>query len=120
MSKEIEPLYILAAHKGTIVSIKQPLPSSDFILTLANDKFVLLWNISLGNLLNEISNDAAPTQLFIFQKLGFLLIPKWNNSFSLVDLSIFNLSTKNIIDIYFPENEINFTGHKSWILNAIS
>ena len=119
MSKEIEPLYILAAHKGTIVSIKQPLPSSDFILTLANDKFVLLWNISLGNLLNEISNDAAPTQLFIFQKLGFLLIPKWNNSFSLIDLSIFNLSTKNIIDIYFPENEINFTGHKSWILNAI-
>ena len=97
MSKEIAPLYILAAHKGTVVSIKQPLPSCDFILTLANDKFVLLWNISLGNLINEISNDAAPTQLFVFDKLGFLLIPKWNNSFSLIDLSIFNLSTKTII-----------------------
>ena len=119
MNKEIPPLYILKAHKGTVVSIKQPLPDSDFILTLSNDKFVLLWNISLGNLINEICNDAAPTKLFVFPKLGFLLIPKWNNSFSLIDLSIFNLSTKHIIDIYFPENEINFTGHKSWILSAI-
>ena len=119
MSKDISPLYILEAHKGTVVSIIQPFSSSDFILTLSNDKFVLLWNISLGNLINEICNDAAPTKLFIFQKLGFLLILKWNNSFSLIDLSIFNLSTKHIIDIYFPENEINFTGHKSWILSAI-
>ena len=119
MSKEITPLYILEAHKGTIVSITQPFSNSDFILTLSNDKFVLLWNISLGNLINEICNDAAPTKLFVFPKLGFLLIPKWNNSFSLIDLSIFNLSTKHIIDIYFPENEINFPGHKSWILSAI-
>ena len=119
MSKEISPLYILEAHKGTIVSIIQPFPSSDFILTLSNDKFVLLWNLSLGNLINEICNDAAPTKLFIFPKIGFLFIPKWNNSFSLIDLSIFNLSTKHIIDIYFPENEINFIGHKSWILSAI-
>ena len=119
MSAEISPLYVLEAHKGTVVSIIQPFSSSDFILTLSNDKFVLLWNLSLGNLINEISNDAAPTKLFVFQKLGFILIPKWNNSFSLIDLSIFNLSTKHIIDIYFPENEINFTGHKSWILSAI-
>ena len=119
MSKEIPPLYILEAHKGTIVNIIQPFSSSDFIITLSTDKFVLLWNLSLGNLINEICNDAAPTKLFIFQKLGFLLIPKWNNSFSLLDLSIFNLSTKHIIDIFFPENEINFIGHKSWILNAI-
>jgi len=119
MSKEISPLYILEAHKGTVVSIIQPFSSSDLILTLSNDKFVLLWNISLGNLVNEICNAAAPTKLFIFQKLGFLLIPKWNNSFSLIDLSIFNLSTKHIIDIYFPENEINFPGHKSWILSAL-
>ncbi len=119
MSTEVSPLYVLEAHKGTIVSIVQPFSSSDFILTLSNDKFVLLWNLSLGNLINEICNDAAPTKLFVFPKLGFLLIPKWNNSFSLIDLSIFNLSTKHIIDIYFPENEINFTGHKSWILSAI-
>jgi len=119
MSTEVSPLYVLEAHKGTIVSIVQPFSSSDFILTLSNDKFVLLWNLSLGNLINEIFNDAAPTKLFVFPKLGFLLIPKWNNSFSLIDLSIFNLSTKHIIDIYFPENEINFTGHKSWILSAI-
>ena len=119
MNTEILPLYTLEAHKGTIVSITQPLSPSDFILTLSNDKFVLLWNLSLGNLINEICNDAAPTKLFVFKKLGFLLIPKWDNSFSLIDLSIFNLSTKHIIDIYFPENEINFTGHKSWILSAI-
>ena len=119
MSTEVSPLYVLEAHKGTIVSIVQPFSSSDFILTLSNDKFVLLWNLSLGNLINEICNDAAPAKLFVFPKLGFLLIPKWNNSFSLIDLSIFNLSTKHIIDIYFPENEINFTGHKSWILSAI-
>ena len=119
MSTEVSPLYVLEAHKGTIVSIVQPFSSSDFILTLSNDKFVLLWNLSLGNLINEICNDATPTKLFVFPKLGFLLIPKWNNSFSLIDLSIFNLSTKHIIDIYFPENEINFTGHKSWILSAI-
>ena len=116
---EVKPLYKLEAHKGTIVSIVQPFQVSDFILTLSADKFVLLWNLSLGNLINEISNDACPTKLFIFSKLGFLLIPKWNNTFSLIDLSIFNLSTKQIIDIIFPENEINFEGHNSWVLHAI-
>ena len=116
---EVKPLYRLEAHKGTVVSIVQPFQGSDFILTLSNDKFVLLWNLSLGNLINEVSNDACPTKLFIFSKLGFLLIPKWNNTFSLIDLSIFNLSTKQIIDIIFPENEINFVGHHSWVLHAI-
>jgi WD40 repeat protein len=119
MEENVKPLYLLEAHKGTVVSIVQPFQGSDFILTLSNDKFVLLWNLSLGNLINEISNDAAPTKLFVFSKLGFLFIPKWNNSFSLIDLSIFNLSTKHIIDINFFENEINFVGHKSWILHAI-
>ena len=119
MEIEAKPLYCLEAHQGTIVSIVQPFPGSDFILTLSNDKFVLLWNLSLGNLINEVSNDACPTKLFVFSKLGFLLIPKWNNSFSLIDLSIFNLSTKHIIDINFFENEIVFIGHKSWILHAI-
>ena len=119
MDIKVKPLYILEEHKGTIVSIVQPFQGSDFILTLSNDKFVLLWNLSLGNLINEIINDACPTKLFVFSKLGFLLIPKWNNTFSLIDLSIFNLSTKHIIDINFPENEIIFTGHKSWVLHAI-
>ncbi len=119
MEIKVKPLYTLEAHKGTVVSIVQPFPTSDFILTLSNDKFVLLWNLSLGNLINEVTNDACPTKLFIFPKLGFLLIPKWNNTFSLIDLSIFNLSTKHIIDINFPENEITFFGHKSWILHAI-
>jgi len=119
MEINVNPLYVLEAHKGTVVSIVQPFPSSDFILTLSNDKFVLLWNLSLGNLINEITNDACPTKLFVFSKLGFLLIPKWNNTFSLVDLSLFNLSTKHIIDINFPENEIIFVGHKSWVLHAI-
>ena len=119
MEIKVKPLYILQAHKGTVVSIVQPFQDSDFILTLANDKFVLLWNLSLGNLINEVANDACPTKLFIFSKLGFLLIPKWNNTFSLIDLSIFNLSTKHIIDVIFPENEITFTGHKSWVLHAI-
>ena len=115
----VKPLYTLEAHKGTVVSIVQPFTGSDFILTLSNDKFVLLWNLSLGNLINEVSNDACPTKLFVFSKLGFLLIPKWDNTFSIIDLSIFNLSTKHIIDINFLENEINFTGHKSWVLHAI-
>ena len=115
----MKPSYILEAHKGTVVSIIQPFSGSDFILTLSNDKFVLLWNLSLGNLINEIANDACPTKLFVFSKLGFLLIPKWNNTFSLIDLSIFNLSTKHIIDINFLENEIIFPGHKSWILHAL-
>jgi WD40 repeat protein len=119
MEENVKPLYLLEAHKGTVVSIVQPFQGSDFILTLSNDKFVLLWNLSLGNLINEISNDAAPTKLFVFSKLGFLFIPKWNNSFSLIDLSIFNLYTKHIIDINFFENEINFVGHKSWVLHAI-
>ena len=119
MEIKVNPLYILEDHKDTVVSIIQPFQGSDFILTLSNDKFVLLWNLSLGNLLNEISNDACPTKLFSFPKLGFILIPKWNNSFSLLDLSIFNLSTKQIIDVDFQENEINFTGHKSWVLHAI-
>ena len=119
MEDYIKPLYLLEAHKGTVVSIVQPFQGSDFILTLSNDRFVLLWNLSLGNLINEITNDAAPTKLFVFSKLGFLLVPKWDNSFSLIDLSIFNLSTKHIIDINFFENEINFVGHSSWILHAI-
>ena len=119
MDIKVKPLYILDAHKGTVVSIVQPFQGSDFVLTLSNDKFVLLWNLSLGNLINEVTNDACPTKLFVFSKLGFLLIPKWNNTFSLIDLSIFNLSTKHIIDINFPENEIIFTGHKSWILHAL-
>ena len=119
MEIKVKPLYTLESHKGTVVSIEQPFPGSDFILTLSNDKFVLLWNLSLGNLINEITNDACPTKLFVFPKLGFLLIPKWNNNFALIDLSIFNLSTKHIIDINFPENEIIFVGHKSWVLHAI-
>ena len=119
MENKIKPLYILEAHKGTVVSIVQPFQGSDFILTLANDKFVLLWNLSLGNLINEVANDACPTKLFVFSKIGFLLIPKWNNTFSLIDLSIFNLSTKHIIDLDFQENEIIFTGHKSWVLHAV-
>ena len=119
MEIKVNPLYILEAHKDTVVSIIQPFQGSDFILTLSLDKFVLLWNLSLGNLINEISNDACPTKLFVFQKLGFILIPKWNNTLSLIDLSIFNLSTKQIIDINFLENEINFKGHKSWVLHAI-
>ena len=119
MEIKVKPLYILESHKGTVVSIVQPFQGSDFILTLANDKFVLLWNLSLGNLINEVANDACPTKLFVFSKLGFLLIPKWNNTFSLIDLSVFNLSTKHIIDINFQENEIIFTGHKSWVLHAL-
>jgi len=119
MEINVKPLYLLEAHKGTVVSIVQPFSGSDFILTLSNDKFVLLWNLSLGNLINEITNEACPTKLFVFLKLGFLLIPKWNNTFSLIDLSLFNLSTKHIIDIDFSENEITFTGHKSWVLHAI-
>ena len=78
MDIKVKPLYILEEHKGTIVSIVQPFQGSDFILTLSNDKFVLLWNLSLGNLINEIINDVCPTKLFVFSKLGFLLIPKWN------------------------------------------
>lgn len=119
MEINVKPLYILDAHKETVVSIVQPFQNSDFILTLSNDKFVLLWNLSLGNLINEIANDACPTKLFVFSKIGFLLIPKWNNTFSIIDLSIFNLSTKHIIDINFPENEITFSGHKSWVLHAL-
>lgn len=117
--KIINPLYSLDGHKGTVVSIVQPFRDSDYILSLSNDKFVLLWNLSLGNLLNEIVNDACPTKLVIFHRLGFLLIPKWNNTFSLIDLSIFNLPTKQIIEINFPENEAVFHGHKSWILHAV-
>ena len=89
MEKIVKPVHYLDAHTGTIVSIVQPLDNSDYILTLSNDKLVLLWNLSLGNLINEICSDACPTKLFIFSKLGFLLIPKWNNTFSLIDLSLF-------------------------------
>jgi len=119
MEKIVKPVHYLDAHRGTIVSIVQPLDNSDYILTLSNDKLVLLWNLSLGNLINEICSDACPTKLFIFPNLRFLLIPKWSNIFSLIDLSLFNLSIKKIINIYFPENEKVFIGHKSWILNAI-
>ena len=119
MELKVDPLYILEAHEGTVVSIVQPFPNSDYILTLSNDKFVLLWNLSYGNLLNEITSEACPTKLFVFSKLGFLFIPNWDNSFSLIDLTIFCLPTKKIIELYFPENEIVFYGHKSWVLHAI-
>ena len=118
-SKTVKPIYSLDAHEGTVVSIVQPIPNSDYILTLSNDKFVLLWNLSLGNLLNEVSNDACPTKLIIFSKLGFLFVPKWDNNFSLIDLNIFELPTKQIIDTNFQENEVIFQGHKSWVLHAM-
>ena len=42
MEIKVNPLYILEDHKDTVVSIIQPFQGSDFILTLSNDKFVLL------------------------------------------------------------------------------
>lgn len=117
--KLIKPIYSLDAHQGTVVSIIQPFHDSDYILSLSNDKFVLLWNLSFGNLLNEVVNNACPTEIIIFPRLGFLFIPKWNNTFSLIDLTIFNIPTKQIIDINFEEQEAIFHGHKSWVLHAI-
>lgn len=117
--KFTKSIYTLSSHLGTVVSILRPSPKSDFLISLSNDKFVKLWNISFGNFINYISYDACPTKLVILRKFNYLLIPKWNNDFALLDMEILKMAQKNLEKLDFEENEIILKGHKSWVLNAI-
>ena len=97
-------------HTGTVVSIIKPLPTSELILSLSIDKRVLLWDPVLGILDKAICEEAAPTKLILFPKNQKVLIPQWNNSFSLLDINSLQKESLSID---------NYTGHTSWVLYAV-
>jgi WD40 repeat protein len=83
--------------------------NSDEFLSLSIDKKVCLWNtkINLPELI--VTTNAAPTKLLNLKKAKKILIPNWDNSFSIVPkLSI--LKRKPTLT--------TLTGHSSWVLHA--
>ena len=118
-SKIHKEIYTLESHEGTVVSIIQPFPHSDILLSLGTDNCVEMWNISLGNFLNEICRDACPTKICALKTLDFLLIPKWNNTFALIDLQIFRMTQNMLKELDFSECETIYEGHGSWVLDVL-
>ena len=112
-----KPLHTFENDEGTIVSLIKPFSSStsSIILSLSIDKKVNIFNFKEYKLIKELCNDAAPTKLFLLNKLNNIIIPKWDNSFSLININ--ELKDKNLEEKNF--NFDNYIGHESWILDAI-
>ena len=113
--KEIKPIYSFENDEGTIVSLIRPYEDSEIILSLSIDKKVNIFNIKEGKFVFTLCDDAAPTKLFLLNNLNYIIIPKWDNSLSLININ--ELKEKDLEKKVFTFD--NYIGHKSWILHAI-